>query len=93
MENLNQQQEQELSAEQLNEQKEKMLEFYRESMPYLRAQLDYEEMLLKIDEVRLKRRNIQYQSAMMANPPQEEDDQEEDTSEPAKSEGRKLKRG
>ena len=30
---------------------------------------------------------------MMANPPQEEDDQEEETSEPAKSEGRKLKRG
>jgi hypothetical protein len=89
----NQQPEMEMTPEQLAEQKEKMLEFYRESMPYLRAQLDYEDMLLKIDEVRFKRTNIQYQFAMMANPPQEEDDQEEEASEPVKSEGRKLKRG
>jgi len=88
METTNQQPEMEMTPEQLAEQKEKMLEFYRESMPYLRAQLDYEEMLLKIDEVRFKRTNIQYQFAMMANPPQEEE-----TSEPTKSEGRKLKRG
>jgi len=92
METTNQQPEMEMTPEQLEEQKEKMFEFYKSSMPYLRAQLDYEEMLLKIDEVRFKRSSIQYQfAAMMANP-SEEDDQEE-TSEPSKSEGRKLKRG
>jgi hypothetical protein len=92
METTNQQPEMEMTPEQLEAQKEKMLEFYKNSMPYLRAQLDYEEMLLKIDEVRFKRSSIQYQFASMMANPSEEDEQEE-ASEPAKSEGRKLKRG
>ena len=54
--------------------------------------MDNEEMHLEIDEERYKRSSIQYQFAMMMNPPQNEEDDEE-TSEPAKSEGRKLKRG
>jgi hypothetical protein len=77
METKNQQPEMEMTPEQLAEQKEKMLEFYRESMPYLRAQLDYEKLLLEIDETRFKRSNIQYQYAMMMNPSQEEDDDED----------------
>lgn len=90
----NQQPEMEMTPEQLAEQKEKMLEFYRESMPYLRAQLDYEKMLLEIDETRFKRSSIQYQFAMMMNGPQQEaEDDQEESSEPNKSEGRKLKRG
>jgi hypothetical protein len=94
METTNQQPEMEMTPEQLAEQKEKMLEFYRESMPYLRAQLDYEKMLLEIDETRFKRSSIQYQFAMMVNgPQQEEEDDQEESSEPNKSEGRKLKRG
>ena len=94
METTNQQPEMEMTPEQLAEQKEKMLEFYKESMPYLRAQLDYEKMLLEIDETRFKRSSIQYQFAMMMNPQQqEEDNDEEESSEPNKSEGRKLKRG
>jgi hypothetical protein len=94
METKNQQPEMEMTPEQLAEQKEKMFEFYKESMPYLKSQLDYEKMLLEIDETRFKRSSIQYQFAMMMNPPQnEEDDDQEDASEPVKSEGRKLKRG
>jgi hypothetical protein len=90
----NQQPEMEMTPEQLAEQKEKMLEFYRESMPYLKSQLDYEKMLLEIDETRFKRSSIQYQFAMMVNPqPQEEDNDQEESSEPAKSDSRKLKRG
>ena len=90
----NQQPEMEMTPEQLAEQKEKMLEFYRNSMPYLKAQLDYEKMLLEIDETRFKRSSIQYQFAMMVNgPQQEEEDDQEESSEPNKSEGRKLKRG
>jgi hypothetical protein len=90
----NQQPEMEMTPDQLAEQKEKMLEFYRESMPYLKSQLDYERMLLEIDETRFKRSSIQYQFAMMVNPqPQEEDDAQEESSEPTKSDGRKLKRG
>jgi hypothetical protein len=90
----NQQPEMEMTPEQLEEQKEKMLEFYRNSMPYLKAQLDYEKMLLDIDETRFKRSSIQYQFAMMVNPQQEEgDDDQEKSPEPAKSDSRKLKRG
>lgn len=85
--------EMEMTPEQLEEQKEKMLEFYRNSMPYLKAQLEYEQMLLSIDETRFKRSSIQYQFAMMMNPQQQEEDQQEETSEPTKSESRKLKRG
>ncbi len=89
----NQQPEMEMTPEQLEEQKEKMFEFYKSSMPYLKAQLEYEQMLLSIDETRFKRSSIQYQFAMMMNPQQQEEDEQEETSEPTKSEGRKLKRG
>lgn len=82
MENLNQQQEQELSAEQLNEQKEKMLMFYTESLPYLKAQLEYENILLQIDESRFKRTNIQYNLAMMMNQQEESDDTVESDNQP-----------
>jgi hypothetical protein len=78
METTNQQPEMEMTPEQLAEQKEKMLEFYRESMPYLRAQLDYEKMLLEIDETRFKRSSIQYQFAMMMNPQDKEELEESD---------------
>jgi len=60
------QQEREFTAEELAAQKEQMLQFYTESLPYLEAQLKYEETLLKIDEARFKRTNIQMQYAMMA---------------------------
>ena len=76
MEQFNQQPEQELSAEQLIEQKEKMLKFYTESLPYLNAQLKYEEVLLSIDETRFKRTNIQYNFAMMMNQQQEEESED-----------------
>lgn len=76
METVNQQ-DVEMTPEQLAEQKENMLRFYTESLPYLEAQLKYEQMLLQIDEARFKRSSIQYQFAMMMNPPQEEEADEE----------------
>ncbi len=63
-----------LSPEELAEKKEEMLRFYNESMPYLEGQLNYEKMLLEIDELRFKRSQIQMQFAMMMNPPEEEED-------------------
>ena len=60
------QQEKEFTAEELAQQKENMLKFYTESLPYLEAQLQYEELLMTIDEARFKRNNIQMQYAMMA---------------------------
>lgn len=86
------QQEREFTAEELAAQKEQMLQFYTESLPYLEAQLKYEETLLKIDEARFKRTNIQMQYAMMAQAQQEAEqelDEEESTPEQPK---RKLKK-
>lgn len=65
------QQEREFTAEELAAQKEQMLKFYTESLPYLEAQYKYEEFLMKIDEVRFKRTNIQMQYAMLAQAQQE----------------------
>jgi len=68
---MDNQQEKEFSAEELAQQKENMLKFYKESLPYLEAQYQYEELLLKIDEARFKRTNIQMQYAMMAQAQEE----------------------
>jgi len=66
------QQEQELTQEELAERKEQMLSFYTESMPYLSAQLAYEKILLEIDEARFKRSSMQMQFAMMMQSQEEE---------------------
>ena len=93
------QQEKEFSAEELAQQKENMLKFYTESLPYLEAQLQYEELLMKIDEARFKRTNIQMQYAMMAQAQKEaeleveEDEEEESPSPELEQKARKLKRG
>ena len=62
-----------LSPEELAARKEDMLTFYKQSMPYLEAQLEYEKMLSDIDEMRLKRTQIQMTYAQMMAPPEEDD--------------------
>ena len=86
-----------LSPEELAAKKEEMLTFYKESMPYLEAQFNYEKMLSEIDEMRLKRTHIQMQYAQMMAPPEEDsmpepEGQMEGTHEvPKDSKKRKLK--
>lgn len=75
----NQQQEMNLTPEELAARKEEMLKFYTDSLPYLEAQYKYEDILMKLDEVRFKRTNIQMQFAMMMQA-QEEDSEEENRS-------------
>ena len=65
------QQETELTVEELMQKKEEMLKFYTESLPYLEAQAKYEKLLAEIDESRFKRTGIQMQYAMMAQQDQE----------------------
>jgi hypothetical protein len=62
---MDNQQERPLTEKELEVRKKEMLKFYQDSMPYVKAQLEYEEMLFKIDEVRFKRTSIQVQLAMM----------------------------
>ncbi len=79
MENVNQhEQEVELTAEELAEKKEQMLKFYTESLPYLKAQAEYEKVLLEIDEARFKRTTIQYQYAMMDQSQQEQNTEDKE---------------
>lgn len=76
------QQEQELSHEELMARKEEMKKFYEESVPYLEAQAKYEKLLTEIEEARFKRANFQYQFAMMmAQRPEEEEEVEKGKSE------------
>jgi hypothetical protein len=72
------QQEREFTAEELAAQKEQMLQFYTESLPYLEAQLKYEDLLTRIDETRFKRNSIQMQWAMMMQAQQEQELESED---------------
>ena len=74
------QQEREMTQEELAAQKEQMLQFYTESLPYLEAQLQYEELLMRIDEARFKRTNIQMQYAMMMQAQQEAEESTSDES-------------
>jgi len=60
-----------LTPEELDTKKHEMKDFYENGMPFLKAQLDYEQMLLDIDEVRLKRDQIQMQRAYMSMSPEE----------------------
>ena len=79
-----------LSPEELTAKKEEMLQFYKDSMPYLEAQFEYEKMLSEIDEMRLKRTQIQMAYAQMMAPP--EDDEVPMSQEPAPKKKRTLKK-
>jgi hypothetical protein len=80
-----------LSPEELAAKKEEMLTFYKESMPYLEAQFNYEKMLSEIDEMRLKRTQIQMAYAQMMAPPEEEENPSMEAPMPKPSKKRKLK--
>ena len=73
----NQEQEQQLSPEEIAVKREEMLEFYKSSLIYLKAQSEYEDMLLKLDETRFKRSTIQMQYAMMMQSQKEQEESEE----------------
>ena len=104
----NQHLEDELAPEELEAKKKEMLQFYKQSMPYLKAQLSYEQMLFEIDEIRFKRTQIQMQYAMMMNPGSDQDlenmptheemtemakkNMEEDQSDTPQKQARKLKK-
>ena len=74
----NQNQERVFTPEEMEVKRKEMLKFYKDSMPYLKAQFEHEEMLMKIDEVRFKRTSIQMQYAVMMNQMQEGDQEEKE---------------
>lgn len=97
------QQEEQLSPEQLEARREEMKAFYESSISYLEAQAKYEKLLTEVEEARYKRATmqLQYASMMAAAQPMDEDDEDDLPMEPqakpaaqAPATGsKKLKRG
>jgi hypothetical protein len=92
MENVKDQQ---LSPEELAAKKDEMLKYYKDSVPYLKAQLEYEKLLADLDEVRVKRVRMQHEFAYLTQIPEEVQEENEDSlskSQPKpKTKERKLK--
>jgi len=85
----NQTEERELTHEELVARKEEMLQFYKDSVPYLQAQCEYEELLARIEDARFKRTETQIKFAMMMQGPPEEGETPADK---GQDQGRKLKK-
>jgi hypothetical protein len=83
--------EEQLSAEELTARKEEMLAFYTESLPYLKAQHEYEKLLADIDHERFRRAQYGIQYAMMMQETQERPAEGPESEDKPKE--RKLKKG
>jgi len=71
-----------LSAEELDQRKEEMKEFYDSSIPYLESQLKYEKLLTDVEEARFKRANFAYQWQMLMANTQPPEGSDEDVDKP-----------
>lgn len=60
----NQQEQENLSPEQLAARKEEMKKFFEDALPYLKAQAEYEKLLADISENKLKRLQYDHQYAV-----------------------------
>jgi threonyl-tRNA synthetase len=78
----NQQNEEQLTPEELDARRDEMKQFYEKSLPYLEAQSKYEKLLTEIEEARYKRATMQLNYAgMMAaaqGPDLDDEDERED---------------
>ena len=74
MDTVNQQEE--LTAEELESRRDEMKEFYEKSLPYLKSQSEYEKLLTEIEEARFKRATMQMQYANMMASVQGPEDEE-----------------
>lgn len=68
-----------LTQEQIEDNKQKLMEYYEKNIPFLKAQQEYEELITKIQESKTRRIIAQIQFAQIVAPQQSEeesDDQE-----------------
>ena len=61
----NQQNEEQLSPEQLEARRDEMKQFYEKSLPYLEAQAKYEKLLTEVEQARYQRATMQLNYATM----------------------------
>lgn len=69
--------ERELSAEEINQHKEELMQFYKSALPQLEAQFEYESLVADIEEARLRRVMAQARMAQIMAPPVDDDDDSE----------------
>lgn len=67
----------ELTPEQLEQQKQDLIDFYKSSIETLQIQLDYEKLVTEIEETRLGRLVAQARIAQILAPPPESNEEEE----------------
>jgi hypothetical protein len=75
-----------LSQEEIESNRQKLMEYYELNIPFLKLQSEYEELITKIQESKTRRLIAQLQFAQIMSPSQEEETEKEE------SPVRKLKR-
>lgn len=76
-----------LTQEQIEDNKQKLSEYYEKNIPFLKLQQEYEELITKIQESKTRRLIAQIQFAQIVAPQQQEEESDEESA-PV----RKLKR-
>lgn len=71
---VNTNQEQELNQDQVDARKAIMLKFYKDNIPLLKAQYEYEKLMADIEEARARRITMSVRIAQMMAGPQEEEE-------------------
>jgi hypothetical protein len=71
-ENKNQEQESQLSEAQIRQMRENMHNFYKQQIPLLKLQCQYEQLLADIEEARAKRLTMSIRIAQMMTIPEKE---------------------
>ena len=88
----NQQEQEQLTPEQLEARRNEMQSFYEKSVPYLEAQAKYEKLLTEVEEARYKRASMQLQYATMMASVQQEEESENSPTAKAPAGSKKLRK-
>lgn len=94
------QEEIEAHEKRMKEQREELMKFYDEQLPFLKKQAEYEETITRIEVAKMQRLEIMYAKAQMMGGPKGPEEEPEDEHEfhdkpqksPAEKEGRTLRR-
>jgi uncharacterized membrane-anchored protein YhcB (DUF1043 family) len=67
-----------LTQEQIEDNKQKLSEYYEKNIPFLKLQQEYEELITKIQESKTRRLIAQIQFAQIVAPQQDENEEEDE---------------
>jgi hypothetical protein len=67
-----------LSQEEIENNRQKLMEYYELNIPFLKLQFEYEELITKIQESKTRRLIAQVQIAQIMSPGQQEEEEKEE---------------